>query len=232
MTVAMLGRPRRRRRASGTTCGASRRAKLTPIDADDRTRPVERRAVPRCRSRDRRACCDPRLAGALDPARRDAAGAARCSSARSRRLDDDGSGRRRAATGSPAPTSTCGDAGELTPVLAAIAALADSPSRLIGIDYLRGHETDRLAALDPRAERPRCGGRGARATAWRSRPKPLHGSVFSTYDDHRLAMAGAVIGLVVSGVVRSRTSTTTAKTFPGFARARGPQLVDGQGADS
>jgi 3-phosphoshikimate 1-carboxyvinyltransferase len=107
------------------------------------------------------------------------------------------------------------DAGELTPVLAAIAAVADSPSRLLGIDYLRGHETDRLAALAGELS-----GLGAVVTelddGLQIRPKRLHGGVFRTYDDHRLAMAGAVVGLVVPGV-RLDDVATTGKTFPGFA---------------
>jgi 3-phosphoshikimate 1-carboxyvinyltransferase len=107
------------------------------------------------------------------------------------------------------------DAGELTPVLAAIAAVADSPSRLLGIEYLRGHETDRLAALARELS-----ALGAVVTelddGLQIRPKRLHGGVFATYDDHRLAMAGAVVGLVVPGV-RLDDVATTGKTFPGFA---------------
>lgn len=106
------------------------------------------------------------------------------------------------------------DAGELTPVLAAVAALAGSPSRLTGIDYLRGHETDRLAAL---AKELTALGAEVRelADGLEIVPKPLHGGVFATYDDHRLAMAAAVIGLVVPGV-EVENIATTAKTLPGF----------------
>lgn len=108
-------------------------------------------------------------------------------------------------------------AGELTPVIAAIAALADSPSRLIGIDYLRGHETDRLAALTRELN-----GLGAEVEELDDglaiTPGVLHAGTFKTYDDHRLAMAGAVVGLAVPGVVLDDV-TTTAKTFPGFAEA-------------
>jgi 3-phosphoshikimate 1-carboxyvinyltransferase len=108
-------------------------------------------------------------------------------------------------------------AGELTPVLAAVAALAGSPSRLMGIDYLRGHETDRLAALTRELN-----GLGAEVEELEDglaiTPGLLHGGTFTTYDDHRLAMAGAVMGLVVPGVVLDDV-TTTAKTFPGFAEA-------------
>lgn len=108
-----------------------------------------------------------------------------------------------------------GDTGELAPVLAAVAALADSPSRLRGIAHLRHHETDRLAALT--TEINGLGGQvrelpdGLLVT-----PRPLHSATFSTYDDHRMAMAGAVLGLRVPGVVLSDVATT-AKTLPGFA---------------
>jgi 3-phosphoshikimate 1-carboxyvinyltransferase len=106
------------------------------------------------------------------------------------------------------------DAGELTPVLAAVAAVADSPSRLSGIDYLRGHETDRLAALSQEMN-----ALGASVTelddGLQIRPGRLHGGNFATYDDHRLAMAAAVVGLVVPGVVICDVETT-AKTFPHF----------------
>ena len=108
-------------------------------------------------------------------------------------------------------------AGELTPVIAAIAALADSPSRLTGVDYLRGHETDRLAALTKELT-----GLGAEvdelADGLAIAPKPMHGGTFATYDDHRLAMAAPVIGLVVPEVVLDDVATT-AKTFPDFDKA-------------
>lgn len=109
------------------------------------------------------------------------------------------------------------DAGELTPVLAAVAALASSPTTLSGIGYLRGHETDRLAALAREL-----GGLGAKVTeladGLRIEPAPLHGGLFHTYADHRLAMAAAVVGAVVPGVLVEDVATT-AKTFPGFAAA-------------
>jgi 3-phosphoshikimate 1-carboxyvinyltransferase len=114
------------------------------------------------------------------------------------------------------------DVGELTPVLAALAALAATPSRLTGIDYLRGHETDRLAALAREL-----GGLGADVRelpdGLEIRPAALHGGTFETYDDHRMAMAGAVVGLAVPGV-RVVDVATTAKTFPGFA-GRWAELV-------
>ncbi len=106
------------------------------------------------------------------------------------------------------------DAGELTPVLAAVAALADSPSQLRGIAHLRGHETDRLAAL----ARELSGlGAGVRETAdgLLIEPATLRGGVFETYADHRLATAAAVLGLVVPGVQVVDVATTD-KTLPGF----------------
>ncbi len=119
------------------------------------------------------------------------------------------------------------DAGELTPVLAAVAAVASSPSRLTGIDYLRGHETDRLAALANELN-----ALGADVTELRDglaiSPRPMHGGVFATYDDHRLAMAAAVIGLVVPDV-EVENIETTAKTLPGFAQLWHDALA-GQGA--
>lgn len=107
-----------------------------------------------------------------------------------------------------------GDVGELTPVLAALAALAEGPSRLRGVAHLRGQETDRLAALA--AEIGALGGAVAEAPDGLTiTPRPLHGGVFATYDDHRLAMAAAVLGLAVDGV-RIENVATTDKTLPGF----------------
>ncbi|MDP9418102.1 MAG: 3-phosphoshikimate 1-carboxyvinyltransferase [Actinomycetota bacterium] len=104
--------------------------------------------------------------------------------------------------------------GELTPVLAAVAALAETPSRLRGIGHLRGHETDRLAALA--TELRRLGGDVTEEPDGLSiRPRPLHGGVVRTYDDHRLAQAAAVLGLAVPGIEVENVGTT-AKTLPDF----------------
>ncbi|WP_156229346.1 3-phosphoshikimate 1-carboxyvinyltransferase [Corynebacterium comes] len=106
------------------------------------------------------------------------------------------------------------DIGELTPTVAALAALASTPSELVGIAHLRGHETDRLAALN--TEINKLGGRceelhdGLRIT-----PAELHGGVWHSYADHRMATAGAIIGLIVPGV-KVEDVQTTAKTLPGF----------------
>ncbi|WP_019145173.1 3-phosphoshikimate 1-carboxyvinyltransferase [Aeromicrobium massiliense] len=107
------------------------------------------------------------------------------------------------------------DVGELTPVVAALAALADGPSTLRGIAHLRGHETDRLAAL---ATELNALGGDVQETAdgLRITPRPLHGGRFGTYHDHRMAHAAVVLGLRVPGVLVEDVATT-AKTFPGFA---------------
>jgi 3-phosphoshikimate 1-carboxyvinyltransferase len=111
------------------------------------------------------------------------------------------------------------DVGELTPAIAALAALADSPSHLRGIGHLRLHETDRLAALT--REINSLGGNVAEdETSIRITPagafgKGLHGGTFHTYEDHRLATAGAVIGLLIPDVEIENVATTR-KTLPDF----------------
>jgi 3-phosphoshikimate 1-carboxyvinyltransferase len=105
-------------------------------------------------------------------------------------------------------------AGELAPTVAALAALADSPSQLRGIAHIRNHETDRLAALAREINKL-----GGDVTETEDglviKPRTLHGGVFETYDDHRMATAGALIGLVTPGVLVENVETT-AKTLPGF----------------
>jgi 3-phosphoshikimate 1-carboxyvinyltransferase len=107
------------------------------------------------------------------------------------------------------------DVGELAPAVAALCALADSPSHLRGIAHIRGHETDRLAALATEL-----GGLGADVTEHHDglslRPAPLHGGVFHTYADHRMAHAGVIVGAAVDGVLVENIATT-GKTFPDFA---------------
>ncbi len=105
-------------------------------------------------------------------------------------------------------------AGELAPTIAALAALADSPTRLRGIAHLRGHETDRLAALA--AEITRLGGQAEQTSdGLVITPRPLRGGTWRTYADHRMATAGALVGLRVPGV-EVEDVETTAKTLPGF----------------
>ena len=109
------------------------------------------------------------------------------------------------------------DVGELTPSIAALAALADSPSHLRGIGHLRLHETDRLAALT--REINSLGGNVVEEeSALHITPAPLHGGTFHTYEDHRLATAGAVLGLVVPDILIENVATTrkTLTDFPGL----------------
>jgi 3-phosphoshikimate 1-carboxyvinyltransferase len=106
------------------------------------------------------------------------------------------------------------DVGELTPVIAAVAAVASTPSSLRGIGHLRGHETDRLAALA--TELDRLGGEvSEHSDGLTIRPRRLHGGTWHVYADHRMATAGAVIGLAVDGVVVDDIGSTT-KTLPDF----------------
>ncbi|MGV9793067.1 3-phosphoshikimate 1-carboxyvinyltransferase [Gordonia sp. NPDC003422] len=106
------------------------------------------------------------------------------------------------------------DIGELTPTIAALCAVADGDSELTGIAHLRGHETDRLAALT--TEITRLGGictetdDGLQITG-----TTLHGGTWESYADHRMATAGAIIGLVTQGVTVDDIETTT-KTLPDF----------------
>jgi 3-phosphoshikimate 1-carboxyvinyltransferase len=109
------------------------------------------------------------------------------------------------------------DVGELTPSIAALAVLANSPSSLRGIGHLRLHETDRLAAIA--REVNALGGKVVEEeTALHITPAPLHAGTFHTYEDHRLATAGAMIGLRVEGIEVENIATTT-KTLPDFPGA-------------
>jgi 3-phosphoshikimate 1-carboxyvinyltransferase len=102
-------------------------------------------------------------------------------------------------------------------VVTAIAALAEGETRLTGIAHLRGHETDRLAALA--AELNRLGGDVEETDdGLLIRSRPLNAGVFGTYDDHRMAQAAVVLGLRVPGLLVEDIGTT-AKTYPDFATA-------------
>jgi 3-phosphoshikimate 1-carboxyvinyltransferase len=106
------------------------------------------------------------------------------------------------------------EGGELAPTFAALAALATTPSRITGIGHLRGHETDRLAALAAEIN-----GLGGRVTELEDglafEPAALHGGPWHAYADHRMATTGALLGLAVPGVVVDDIGTTS-KTLPEF----------------
>jgi 3-phosphoshikimate 1-carboxyvinyltransferase len=125
------------------------------------------------------------------------------------------------------------EVGELAPTIAGIAALASSPTRLRGIGHLRGHETDRLAALATEIN-----SLGGDVTETRDglsiRPRPLHGGVFGSYADHRMATTGALLGLVVPGI-QVEDIATTSKTMPEFVelweQMLGHTVSDTRGSD-
>lgn len=106
------------------------------------------------------------------------------------------------------------EVGELAPSIAAVALLAHSPSHLRGIGHLRLHETDRLDALA--REFSALGGKViAHQDSLEIIPAPLHGGTFHTYEDHRLATAGAMLGLRIPDI-HVENIETTSKTFPDF----------------
>jgi 3-phosphoshikimate 1-carboxyvinyltransferase len=114
------------------------------------------------------------------------------------------------------------DVGELTPSIAAVAALASTPSTLRNIGHLRLHETDRLSALA--TEINKLGGEVIEsATDLVIKPRALNVDssqapyLFNSYEDHRMATAGAIIGLAVPGVVVENIETTK-KTLPNFPK--------------
>ena len=105
--------------------------------------------------------------------------------------------------------------GELAQVIAALAVLANSPSTITGIGHIRGHETDRLAAMA--TEINRIGGNCEETDdGWIINPTDtMHGGLWHTYEDHRMATAGAIIGLRVPGILVQNIETTS-KTMPNF----------------
>ena len=106
--------------------------------------------------------------------------------------------------------------GELAPVIAVLAALADSPSRITGIAHLRGHETDRLSALT--RELNNLGGDVSELEdGLEIRPAKLSGGKWHSYEDHRMATAGAILGLRIRGIEVENIATTS-KTMPEFTK--------------
>ncbi len=108
------------------------------------------------------------------------------------------------------------DIGELTPTIAAVASFATGPSTLHGIAHLRGHETDRLAAIV--SEINRLGGSAQELDdGIRIEPADLRAADVHTYHDHRMATFGAIVGLRIAGT-QVENIATTAKTLPAFAQ--------------
>lgn len=127
----------------------------------------------------------------------------------------------------PIDTSDEVEVGELAPTLVALAALADGTSNIAGIGHLRGHETDRLAALATEIN-----GLGGEVTEHETSlevaASVLHAGAWHSYEDHRMAHAGAIIGLAIDGVMIDDIKTT-AKTLPQFPELW-LSLVDGSTA--
>ena len=100
--------------------------------------------------------------------------------------------------------------------LAAVALFADGPTNIKGVAHIRHKETDRIHALAVELRKL-----GADVQEYVDgldiTPRPLHGAEIDTYDDHRMAMSLALVGLAVPGVV-IRNPDCTAKTYPQFFR--------------
>ena len=118
------------------------------------------------------------------------------------------------------------DASELTPVVAAVAALAADTSHIRGVGHIRGHETDRLQAIATELE-----ALGSRVHVTRDgltiHPRLMGGGVWHTYADHRMAQAGALLGLLVEDVELDDVACTD-KTMPGFVALWTQMLADAQ----
>jgi 3-phosphoshikimate 1-carboxyvinyltransferase len=106
------------------------------------------------------------------------------------------------------------DISDTVMTLAAVACFAEGPTTIRNVAHIRHKETDRLAALA--AELRRVGAEveefdeGLTIT-----PRPLHGAEIETYNDHRMAMSMALIGLRVPGIV-IKNPGCVAKTYPRF----------------
>ncbi|MDQ1431984.1 MAG: 3-phosphoshikimate 1-carboxyvinyltransferase, partial [Actinomycetota bacterium] len=106
------------------------------------------------------------------------------------------------------------DLSDMVPTLAAVAVFADSPTTITGVGFIRGKESDRIGDLI--TELRRCGvdavehDDGLTITPGAVRPARIR-----TYDDHRVAMAFALIGLRVPGI-EIEDPACVAKTFPGY----------------
>ena len=98
--------------------------------------------------------------------------------------------------------------------LAAVAVFADGPTRVRGVDYIRGHETDRVAAVVTELRRL---GIDADETddGFSIEPGPIRPATVQTYRDHRMAMSFALLGLVVPGIGIADPDVVS-KTYPGY----------------
>jgi 3-phosphoshikimate 1-carboxyvinyltransferase len=106
------------------------------------------------------------------------------------------------------------DLSDTVPTLAAVASFADTPTRIRNVAHVRKKETDRLAALATELRRV-----GASVTEHADGltivPAPLHAARIQTYNDHRMAMSLALVGLRTAGIVICDPGCT-AKTYPDY----------------
>jgi 3-phosphoshikimate 1-carboxyvinyltransferase len=106
------------------------------------------------------------------------------------------------------------DCSDTAPTLAAVAVFADSPTVVRGIGFIRAKESDRVGAVVAELRRA-----GIDATededGFTIRPGTPKPSRLSTYDDHRLAMSLALLGIVQPGI-EIENPGCVAKTFPDY----------------
>jgi 3-phosphoshikimate 1-carboxyvinyltransferase len=98
--------------------------------------------------------------------------------------------------------------------LAAVALFADGPTTIRGVAHIRHKETDRIAALA--CELRKLGAEvEERTDGLRIAPREMRPATIETYDDHRMAMSMAIVGLAQPGVAILDPGCT-AKTYPRF----------------
>jgi 3-phosphoshikimate 1-carboxyvinyltransferase len=106
------------------------------------------------------------------------------------------------------------DISDTVMTLAAVACFAEGPTTIRNVAHIRHKETDRLTALATELRRV-----GAEVDEFpdglKITPRPLHGAEIETYNDHRMAMSMALLGLRVPGVV-IKDPACVAKTYPRF----------------
>lgn len=111
-------------------------------------------------------------------------------------------------------TADLRDFSDMAQTLAVVAAFADSPTRITGIGFIRNKETDRISAVVRELARL-----GVHAEEENDGlviyPGSPHGGVVETYDDHRMAMSFALVGLRVPGLAIADPDCV-AKTFPDY----------------
>ncbi|MCB0952200.1 MAG: 3-phosphoshikimate 1-carboxyvinyltransferase, partial [Microthrixaceae bacterium] len=106
------------------------------------------------------------------------------------------------------------DISDTSPTLAAIAPLADSPTTVTGIGFVRGKETDRISSVVTELRRIGIDAEEL-SDGFVVHPGAPNGAVVQTYDDHRMAMSFAILGLA-AGNLSIADPGCVAKTFPGF----------------